>query len=295
MNIASLRMFCRVVDEGSMSKAARLSFVSQPAVTKQIRQLENRYGTLLFDRMDGKMTLSKAGEVLYSYAKDIIEADNTSFQAIQEILGEHEHKIQVGASPTIGEYLLPGMLGAFKKHHQEMNFRLWVGNTPYILSKLEENEIDIALVESGVKDPNYKVQKFAEDDLILVTSHHHRWKGKEFIEVDELKEEKIIWREKNSGTRELVELALREYMMLEQMDYAMELGSIQSIKSAVEAELGISILPRITVLKELKYNILREVKIKDFSIKRALWIVQKKRRFKKSAEIYFEQFLQSRI
>ncbi len=291
MNIESLRMFCRVVDEGSISKAARIGYVSQPAVTRQIRQLENRYGTLLFDRTDGKLILSEAGRTLYPYAKEIVDLDNTSYEAIQEKLGVEDSVLKVGASLTIGEYLLPGLLGNFKKRHEDVKFSLLIGNTPYILAKLEENEIDIALVESAVDHTKYKVQKFADDELILVTSSNHRWRERDQIAIQELMEEKMIWREKDSGTRLIVENALNEHGVLDEIENAMELGSMQSIKSAVEADLGVSILPRLTVTKELKYEALHEVAVKDFSILRDLWIVQKQRRFKKSAETAFERFL----
>ncbi|SDM57454.1 LysR family transcriptional regulator [Sediminibacillus halophilus] len=291
MNIESLRMFCRVVDEGSISQAARSSYVTQPAVTRQIRQLENRYGTLLFDRTDGKLMLSDAGKTLYGYAKEIVEIDNISYEAIQELTGVQASVLKVGASLTIGEYLLPGLLGNFKKQHEEIKFSLSIGNTPYVLAKLEENEVDIALVESTVDNDDFKVQKFADDELILVTSHNHRWASRDYIDVQELAEEKMIWREKDSGTRSLVENALSGRGVLVGIQHAMELGSMQSIKSAVEADLGVSILPRLTVTKELKYKALREVMVRDFSIMRDLWIVQKQRRFKKSAETDFEEFL----
>ncbi|WP_188690663.1 LysR family transcriptional regulator [Pullulanibacillus camelliae] len=293
MNIESLRMFCHVVDEGSISKAARLGFVSQPAVTRQIRQLENHYGTTLFDRTNGKLTLTEAGKILYPYAKEIIKLDNTSFEEIQEKLGAADTVLHVGASLTIGEYLLPGLLGNFKKKHEQIKFSLSIGNTPHILSQLEQNEIDIALVEGAVKQQSkYKIEKFADDELILVTSYHHRWQDRAEIDIVELTEEKMIWREQNSGTRLIVENALKKYNVLEKIENAMELGSLQSIKSAVEADLGVSILPRLTVTKELKYHTLREISIKDFTLMRDLWMVQKDRRFKKRAQAYFEAFLQ---
>jgi len=193
MNIEGLRMFCRVVDEGSVSKAARLGFVSQPAVTRQIRQLENRYGSELFNRMDGKLSLSSAGEILYPYAKEIIQLDTLSFEKIQEKNETTDSVLNVGASLTIGEYLLPGLLGSFKKHNPDIKFNLLIGNTPSILYKLEGNEIDIALVESAVDESKYKVKKFAEDELILVTTYHHRWKERDGIDIHELAEEKMIW------------------------------------------------------------------------------------------------------
>jgi LysR family transcriptional regulator, transcriptional activator of the cysJI operon len=291
MNIESMRLFCRVAEEGSISQAARLSYISQPAVSKQIRQLENRYGTALFDRKDGRLMLTEAGKILYPYAKDIIKSDHYSIQAIQEMLGAHNHTLNVGASLTIGEYLIPGILGNFKKDHSEIQFSLLIGNTPYILSKLDHHEIDIALIEGTFNHSKYITQKFADDELILVASYHHRWGKRESIGIQELTEEKMIWREKESGTRQIVEDALKDYGILEKVGNAMELGSLQSIKSAVEAELGISILPKITVLRELQFNILREIPIKDFVFMRDLWMVQRDQRFKKNAQIHFGDFL----
>nr|WP_263327729.1 LysR family transcriptional regulator [Neobacillus sp. Marseille-Q6967] len=293
MNLESLRMFCIVVDEGSISKAARLNFVSQPAVTRQIRQLEELYGAKLFERTAGKLTLSEAGEVLYPYAKEIVEYSKRSFEAVQEITANQESVLNVGASSTIGEYLLPGLLGNFSKNYPDLKFSLTIGNTPNILSKLENYDIDIAFVEGAVENQDFITERFTDDELILVTSSNHHWKEKGQICIDELPEEKMIWREADSGTRQIVENALQEYGVFEKIKSAMELGSYQSIKSAVEADLGVSILPKLTVAKELKYGILHELKVSDFNISRDLWMVQKTHRFKKSGLKYFISFIRS--
>src|SRR5699024_6631081 len=144
MNIESLHMFCRVVEEGSISKAARMGYVSQPAVTRQIRQLENAYGTVLFHRDEGKLKLTQAGEILYPYAKEILALNNSSYKSVHEHLGEIERTLHIGASLTIGEYLVPALIGRFKKKHPGIKFNLSIGNTPYMLEKLEGDEIDIA-------------------------------------------------------------------------------------------------------------------------------------------------------
>lgn len=293
MNLESLKMFCRVVDEGSISKAARLGFVSQPAVTRQIHQLEEQYGTLLFERVDGKLKLTEAGKVLYPYAKEIIEYIKRSFEAIHEITGNQETVLHVGASLTIGEYLLPGLLGSFRKRYPDIKFSLTIGNTPTILTKLENNDIDIALVESAVNNENFITEKFAEDELILVVPSNHHWKSRKKININELPEEKMIWRESDSGTRLIVEDALKEYGILDKIESAMELGSMQSIKSAVEADLGISLLPKLTVSKELKYGTLREIKIADFHLTRDLWMVKKTHRFQKTGLSYFIDFIRN--
>ncbi|MGG3799170.1 LysR family transcriptional regulator [Metabacillus fastidiosus] len=291
MNIDSLRLFCLVVEEGSISQAARLSFVSQPAVTRQIHQLENEYGTLLFDRTDGKLKLTEAGHSLYPFAKEIMKDINRSKEAVQQITGNYESKLSVGASLTIGEYFLPELLGNFKKLYQETKVLLNIGNTHNILEKLSSDVIDIALVEGVVENKSFHIEKFADDELIVVCPIDHRWKNRPEIDIIELTKEHMIWRESTSGTRLIVENALRECDILDKMESYMELGSTQAIKSAVEAGLGVSILPRITVAKELKFGLLREVKMKNINIKRDLWLVQKPQRFRRSSVDTFVDFI----
>ncbi|MBO1001843.1 LysR family transcriptional regulator [Pseudogracilibacillus auburnensis] len=291
MNIESLRMFCRVVEEGSVTKAAKLGFVSQPAVTRQIRNLENSYGVALFEREDGKLKKTEAGQILYSYAKEILCLYKASFESIQEHQGMVQQTLHIGASPTIGEYLLPSLIGQFKRSHSLGKFTISIGNTPRILEELEENKIDIALVESAFQHQNFQKKEFANDRLIIVAAFHHPWSEDEEIDLFQLAEEKMLWRESESGTRLLVESALEQYGVLEQMEDTMELGSVQAIKSAVEANLGISILPELTVQKELTYKTLKELHVKNFELTRDFYVVQKKRRFKKDIQKYFEKFL----
>ncbi|MED4224501.1 LysR family transcriptional regulator [Neobacillus cucumis] len=289
MNIENLRMFCLVVDEGSISQAARLSFVTQPAVTRQIHQLENFYETLLFDRTEGKMRVSEAGKILYPFAKSIVNDFNRSSEVIKQSVGRLNTTLHVGASFTIGEYLLPNLLGRFKKQMPDIKVTLTIKNTPGVLEDLTNDVIDLAMVEGIVEKGNYKVEKYAEDELILVCSQEHSWGDQ--IEIEELTNERMIWRESISGTRLIVENMLRENAILEKIDSYMELGSTQAIKSAVEANLGISILPRLTVVNELEQGILREVKIAGIKIKRDLWLVKKSHRFNKLAVTNFLDFI----
>ena len=240
MNIENLKMFCLVVDEGSISQAARLSFVSQPAVTRQIHQLENFYGTLLFDRSEGKMRVTETGKMLYPFAKAIVNDFNHSKEVIQQLTGEYNANLRVGASLTIGEYLLPSLLGRFKKQRPEIKVTLTIKNTPRVLEDLSNDVIDLALVEGVVGKTDFIVEKFAEDELILVCPSDHPWKDRKEIQIEELGNERMIWRESISGTRLIVENMLREHGVLEKIESYMEIGSTQAIKSAVEAGLGIS-------------------------------------------------------
>ncbi|TMN21682.1 LysR family transcriptional regulator [Lentibacillus cibarius] len=287
MNIENFRMFCRVVEKGSITKAAELGYVTQPAVTKQIRQLEDSYGTTLFDREEGALKLTKAGELLYPYAKELLAVHQEAHEKMQEHLGKRETSLYVGASLTIGEYLLPALIRQFKQSYPLVQFHLSIGNTPLMLEKLEKKAIDMALVEGVVPENVYKQRKFADDELILVTASNHRWGNREAIQINEIPEEKMIWREKESGTRQIVEESLNQHHVLEKIENAMELGS----KSAVEEGLGTSILPKLTVQKELAYNTLREIPIKDFHLTRDFWMVQKNRRYEKEIVTDFAAFL----
>lgn len=291
MNIDHLKIFCLVVEEGSISQAARLSYVSQPAVSRQIHQLENFYGTLLFNRIDGKLTLTKMGKMLYPYAKTIVKDFNHSLEIIQQATGDRNLYLRVGASLTVGEYLLPDLLGRFKKMFPEIKLTLTIANTPHILEDLSNDTIDLALVEGIVENKELIFEKFANDELILVYPNDHPWSGMEEIGLEQLSSERIIWREPTSSTRLIIENTLKHYGALDKIENYMELGSTQAIKSAVEAGLGISILPRLTVQRELEYGLLREIKIRGLDLNRNLWMVQKPQRFKRNSVNKFTDFI----
>ncbi|MDO7487190.1 LysR family transcriptional regulator [Peribacillus sp. NPDC096448] len=292
MKLENLKMFCLVVDEGSISQAARLSFLSQPAVTRQIHQLENYYNTLLFDREEGRLRVTEAGKLLYPFAKAIVNDFNHSKEVIQQSTGKYNANLIVGASLTIGEYLLPSLLGRFKKQQPEIKVTLTIKNTPRVLEDLSNDVIDLALVEGLVENTDFIVDKFAEDELILVCPSDHPWKDRKEIQLEELGNERMIWRESISGTRLIVENMLREHEVLEKIESYMEIGSTQAIKSAVEAGLGISILPRLTVARELEQGFLREVGISRIDMTRNLWLVRKNKRFNKIGVSKFVDFLQ---
>ncbi|MES1040910.1 LysR family transcriptional regulator [Peribacillus simplex] len=291
MKLENLKMFCLVVDEGSISQAARLSFLSQPAVTRQIHQLENYYNTLLFDREEGRLRVTEAGKLLYPFAKAIVNDFNHSKEVIQQSTGEYNANLIVGASLTIGEYFLPSLLGRFKKQQPEIKVTLTIKNTPRVLEDLSNDVIDLALVEGLVENTDFIVDKFAEDELILVCPSDHPWKDRKEIQLEELGNERMIWRESISGTRLIVENMLREHGVLEKIESYMEIGSTQAIKSAVEAGLGVSILPRLTVARELEQGFLRKVGISRIEITRNLWLVRKNKRFNKIGVSKFVDFL----
>ncbi|CAM3271644.1 LysR family transcriptional regulator [Filibacter tadaridae] len=288
-------MFCRVIEEGSISQAARISFVSQPAVTSQIRQLEKHYGVALFDRTGGKLMLTEAGSTLYPYAKEIIDYYKRSEEAVNGIANQDAATLNIGASLTIGDYLLPSILGKFQREHENVKLNITIGNTPNTLASLENRDIDIALIEGIVSHDDFQIKKFGEDELILITSSNHRWNDKNEINIEELVEEKMIFREENAGIRKIVESILEKNNILDKVKSRVELGSTQSIKSAVEAGLGISIVPKLSVKKELELGVLKHVSISGVHIIRDLWLVEIPSRFPKKSLNVFIKYLKEQI
>ena len=279
MNMDSFKAFCLVVENGSISQAARQLFISQPAVTRQIRALEEYYGVSLFDRSGGRMQPTEAGERLYPYIKAIIEDHERAREAVSQLMGEYRTHVSIGATLTIGEYLLPRLLRALKKHAPELKLTIQIDNTQHILESLVEHSIDLALVEGKVDDDGFRVQSFANDELILVCSKDHPWSNRDMITPEELVEERLILREPGSGTRMIVENELEKLGILERISNYLEVGSTQAIKGLVESGLGVAFLSRMSVSRELQFDLLREVAVQGLSMHRSLWLVQVPRRF----------------
>lgn len=291
MKIENLEVFCLVVEEGSINKAAKKRYLSQPAVSKQIHLLEENYETLLFERNNGKLILTESGKALYPIAKKIVNDYYQSLVIVSQIKNKVKLVLNIGASLTIGEYLLPKLLGEFKKNFPQIEITLKIGSTPTILAQLEKDQIQIALVEGEVKGENFKVTKFAQDEPMVVFAAKHKWKNNRNVPLRDVLTEKLIWREENSGIRVLVEEILKQHNLLDQLHVYMEFGSTQAIKGAVEENLGISILSKLAIEKELKEGSLKALPIEGIDFKRNLWVVQKKDYIIQKSVKVFRDFL----
>lgn len=205
MHINYLKLFCLVIETGSIPQVARMSYLTQPTVTNQIRQLVEFFEIKLFDRTRGRLSPTEAGSKLYPFAKEIIDALGNSKEVLKGLSDNYESSLNIGASLTIGEYLLPRIIGDFQTQYQNIKSSLLIGNTPAIIAKLESNDIEIALVEGGVTEDDFLINKFGEDELVVVIPNNHQWAGNKEIKISEIPREKMIWREANSGVRKIIE------------------------------------------------------------------------------------------
>ena len=248
-----LQVFHTVAKQLSFTKAAELLFMTQPAVTFQVKQLEEHFNTRLFERSHGKISLTPAGEMALSYAERILGLASEMETRVGELTGQISGPLLVGASTTIAEYMLPRLLGEFKARYPQVQARLTVANSETIENKVADHTLDIGLIESPSHHPNLTTELCCDDELVVICAPSHEFARLSRVLPEQLREQPYVSRESGSGTREVIDDYFRMAGLApEDLNIVMEMGSREAIKGAVEAGLGIAIVSSSTVVKELK-------------------------------------------
>ncbi len=275
-----LQVFYTVARLLSFTKAAETLHMTQPAVTFQVRQLEDHFNTRLFDRTHNRVGLTEAGRKTYEYAERIFELYAEMEDAVKELTGDVSGALTLGASTTIAEYMLPGLLRGFKQGYPEVNLRLKVSNSDGIVSMVENSMIDLGVVEAPVTNKNLLVEVCQVDQLVVFIPPSHHISEKDSITMDVLLHYPFFFREEGSGTREVImEYITQMGLDRNELNVCMELGSPESIKGAVEAGMGISILSRTTLNKELALGSLVCIEL-DPPLERAFSFVRQRQKFR---------------
>ncbi len=275
-----LQVFHTVARLLSFTKAADALHMTQPAVTFQVRQLEEYFNTRLFDRTHNRISLTEAGQRVYEYADRIFSMYAEMENAVRDLTGEVTGVLLLGASTTIAEYLLPSLLGEFKSRYPDVSIRLTVSNTDGIVSMVENNTIDLGVVEAPVNNKNLVVETCKVDRMVLIVPPAHELAKRESVPISELVNYPYICREEGSGTREvMLEHMNRAGACPSDLNIVMELGSPEAVKGAVEAGMGVSILSRATIGKELELGTLVAVELEE-PIERPFSFVHQKQKFR---------------
>ena len=283
-----LQVFATVARLLSFTKAAVALHMSQPAVTFQIRQLEEHFNTRLFDRTHNRIALTEVGRLVKSHA-DRIMANYAEMEGeARALTGEVAGPLVVGASTTIGEYFIPRIVGGYQSSVPGVQVRLRITNTNGVIHMVENNEIDIGIVEGPVNNKNLVTQVIWDDELVVACAVDHPLAQEDSVAIDALSAHPFISREEGSGTREVMENYIAEQGREISLNIIMEFGSPESIKSAVSAGLGISILSIATMEKELTLKSLRAVPLAP-PIRRPFSLVYQRQKFRLQA---MEEFLQ---
>ncbi|MBI5641668.1 MAG: LysR family transcriptional regulator [Nitrospirae bacterium] len=269
-----LKLFCAVAETRSFSKTSRIVHLTQPAVSLQIQALEEFFETKLFDRSHGEINLTPAGELLYHEAKHILDHYTDIEKEMRKISGAIKGGFTLGASTSLGNHVLPRVIIAFKKEHPKVKISMMVGNTKRIEELLKSGFVDFALVAGECMGGKLKRETIMSDDLIVIVSRDHPWAKKRVVSILDILKEPFILREEGSGTRQKIEEYFAVHgISIHDMHIALVLGSTASIKEAVEAGVGVSIVSKWAVQREVKDGRLKPVTFREGNIQRDLSLI----------------------
>jgi len=248
-----LVVFRTVAEQCSFRKAAEELYLTQPAVSLQIKALEEELGVQLFDRTGSRIALTGAGKELLGYARQVHALLAEAEHKVVAWSGEKAGHLALGASTTIAQYVLPRLLGEFRREHPRVQPTLMSGNTEQIVAALVQQQIAMGLIEGPSHSRDVKTEPFLADELVLLVPSAHEWAERASVACEEVCSTPLVMRERGSGTRHIVELALeRHHIKRTALHVVMELDSTEAIKSAVEAGLGAGFVSRWAIAKDLR-------------------------------------------
>ena len=289
-------VFRAVAEQLNFRKAAEELYLTQPAVSLQIKALEEDLGVQLFDRTSAHISLTDAGRVLLDYANRVNSLLVEAEHEIAALSGEHAGQLALGASTTIAQYVLPRLLGEFCKEHPRVHPTLIGGNTEHIVEAVEKQKIALGFIEGPARSRDVKTQPFLQDELVLIVSTAHEWAGRASISCSELASIPLLMRERGSGTRHVIEMAIeRQGVKRSSLRIVMELDSTEAIKSAVEAGLGAGFVSRWAIAKDLRLdNSFKIVEVEGLNVKRDFLVASAAGPEPVGVALEFRRFLFSR-
>ncbi len=274
MQIESLKLFCDLAETTSFTKAAKINGVTQSAVSQQISSLETKFEAVLIERSKKKFTLTKEGNTLYKYSKQIVQTYDELRHKIQEIQNVVTGTIKVVTIYSIGLHELPPYLKKFLKKHPTVNVSVEYRRATQLYEDIVTGMADIGLVAYPQKDPRLQVTSLAEDMLVLICHPDHPLAQQPKVKLTEIASHKFIAFEPDIPTRRAIDKILRDRNV--EVDHAMEFDNIETVKRAVEIDAGISIVPRSPVAQEVAKKTIAMVEIEDEQFYRPLAAVHKK-------------------
>lgn len=269
LNLHLLRIYVAVLDHGSFTRAAEALTMSQSAVSRAVQELERQLNTVLLERRARGVAPTEAGLILGEHARRIFAHERLAIEALKELRGLQRGRLAIGASSTIGIYLLPQMLGIYHRRYPGIELFLDIGNTQQVLKHLLTYRIDVAYVEGPV-DPHEQLEvvPWRNDELVVIAPPDHPLSRRAHVSCAELNGAPFILREPGSGTREVMEQALAARGIA--IHPVMELGSTEAVKQAVSAGLGLSMVSRVTIQSEVIARKLEVLNIPDLVVQRQL-------------------------
>lgn len=291
MHIETLKVFCDVVETRSFSTAASQNFVTQSAVSQQVRTLEERYGRRLLERTRGNVQATPAGEVLYHMAKEIIRLYDDMEAKLREAAEMVAGTVRVAAVPSVGLYELSGPLRAFLSQYPQVHLRLEYARASRIYEDAQKGNIDLGIVAYPQRRPGITIIPFRQDRLVIVTPPGHPLARQKSVSLGRLQGESFVGFERDIPTRKETDRLLRRHQV--EPRYVTELDNIETIKRMVEIGHGLALLPEPAVVPEAKNKTVAVVQIADEPALRPLGIIHRQGRIFSPAAQKFLECLQA--
>jgi len=286
-----LKIFLAVSKFQSISKAAKVLHLSQPAVSTHIKSLEEYYRGQLFERTQQGVSLTKAGQVFTNYAQRLLALQDEMEQQLELTLQHENNQITVGASTTIGNILLPCSIYLFKEEHPEVNIRLEIANAEEILRKVKNEDVDFGVTEIYPTLPGFSTHHIASDELVLIVPPSHPAQTDK-LSLKEFLSQPLIMRESGSGTRTVLAQTLEaQDYSIKQLNVITEMSTIDAIKSAVLAGMGGAVVPRLSVKKEIYLGTLKALTISNLDMPLTFNIIKSDNHFLSSKTRKLIKFL----
>ncbi|MEI7849803.1 MAG: LysR family transcriptional regulator [Chloroflexota bacterium] len=275
MDLRHFRIFLTVCEAGTMTRAAEIVYMTQPSVSQVIAELEKEYGVRLFERLNHRLYLTAAGEHLRSYANHIV---NLSEQVRKELADlSAQGSIRIGASLTIGAHLLPGIIHAYRQELPDVEIYTQVDNTSVIEKLIMDDRIDLGLVEGPIYSPHIQEEMLCEDDLVIICGPGHPFWDEGVIEINKLAGKSFIIREPGSGTRDIFERVMSQAGA--NWKIIGIYNNTEAIKQAVRENLGLAVVPKISINDEVERGLLRAVEVSELNLKRNFNLVYHRQKY----------------
>lgn len=291
MQIESLKVFCDLAETESFTKAAQINHVTQSAVSQQISSLERQFKSLLIERSKKKFRLTREGQVLYDYSKQIIQTYDALFSRLQEIKDIISGTIRVATIYSIGLHDLPPYLKKFLKAYPTVNVHVEYRRSNQVYDDVLGNVVDLGLVAYPLKDSKLEIVPLRKDMMVLICHPHHPLAKAKSVPLKAISGQKFIGFEPDIPTRRAIDKILKENEI--NVQHVMEFDNIETVKRAVEIDAGIAIVPHGTITQEVSKQTLVEIKIEDEEFYRPLAAIHKKNKVLSPAMKQFLSVLKS--
>ena len=294
IEVHELEIFLAAAETENFSAAARKLHLSQPAISFQIQGLEQRLKIQLFQRMGKRIALTEAGRELLPMAREMVNLSSRIEETMCLQQGIVKGHVIIGCSTSPGKYVLPQLIGAFRKQYPDVQFSVEVMNRQQVEEKLKAKELHIGVLAMCSKDKELECFPFFTDELVLIVDMDHPWAKRDTIQPSELKDAEWILREGGAATRQTVSEALGECgIPADDLRIAMELGSVEAVEAAVEAGHGVSMVSRIAVRRSLEMGKIKTVQVQGLDLQRQILLARNKLRTCTCAQLKFREFIES--